>query len=458
MPGSSKDNYLHSISREVLMNEIRTLWKKSKIFRALLVAALIYTFLRIAVQAVLLVDMTSASVSAPEGQVASDLQIYATAAHRFLAHEDMYLESSLPHPELQFLYSPAFALTFMPIWLLPMPVLIPLSALFHIAVYALMYFWWGKMFKRLQLVGASQALTKLLPVWLVFSAFWDDMAYLNIYILMALVATFFIDAVLEEKLGWAIFWLGVIILPIKPQWAFAAALPLLLGRNKFFFRLVIGAVIAYLLVAGTTILVGGVNYGFQQYSDYFAFLARLSRDYAWRGPDSPFLGYNHSIIQIIYYFFGVSPVTLKIATLVKIILLVPLGWVAVKYLTHPLNKRGDEVPHIALDFGFALYLGAFLWLDMVWELSLGIAIFTYLIGTLENKKVTTFLWVIFLPYALVDIWRLLSYLIFGDAVLYEGAYVLTDPLTYLPWIMMVLLTFYAIFIARLWKSPKQLTP
>ena len=43
----------------------------------------------------------------------------------------------------------------------------------------------------------------------------------------------------------------------------------------------------------------------------------------------------------------------------------------------------------------------------------------------------------------------------GDDVLYEGAYVLTDPLIYLPWIMIILLVFYGlcsclkIFIHRL---------
>lgn len=79
------------------------------------------------------------------------------------------------------------------------------------------------------------------------------MASLNIYILMALAATLFIDAVLEERLGWGIFWLGVIIFPIKPQWAFAAAIPLLLGRNKFFLRLMLGSILAYCLIAGATV-------------------------------------------------------------------------------------------------------------------------------------------------------------------------------------------------------------
>jgi hypothetical protein len=88
---------------------------------------------------------------------------------------------------------------------------------------------------------------------------------------------------------------------------------------------------------------------------------------------------------------------------------------------------------------------------MVWELSLGIVIFAYLLATAEQKGTRILLWALFGPYALLDVWRLVSYLALGDAVLYEGAYVLTDPLIYLPWIMIVLLVFYAILLVRLNK-------
>ena len=68
------------------------------------------------------------------------------------------------------------------------------------------------------------------------------------------------------------------------------------------------ALIAYLAVAGITILAGGVEYGIRQYQDYFGFLARLTRDFPWWGPDKPFLGYNHSVMQIVLYYLGVSTV------------------------------------------------------------------------------------------------------------------------------------------------------
>jgi hypothetical protein len=225
----------------------------------------------------------------------------------------------------------------------------------------------------------------------------------------------------------------------------------LLGRYRFFFKLLFGAFIAYLAVAGITILAGGVEYGIQQYRDYFGFLARLTRDYPWWGPDKPFLGYNHSILQIILYYLGVSAANMRLTTIVKLILLIPLGWVSLKFLREPLGKAGSEVAQTALALAFAFYLGAFIWLDMVWELSLGIVIFAYLLATTEQRATRILLWTLFGPYALLDIWRLVSYIALGDNVLYEGAYVLTDPLIYVPWIMIVLLAFYGFLLQKLAK-------
>jgi hypothetical protein len=272
---------------------------------------------------------------------------------------------------------------------------------------------------------------------------------MNTYLLIALFDTFLIQAVLQENLMWASFWLGAVILPIKPHWAFALALPLLLGRYRFFFKLLLGAVLAYLLVAGITILAGGMDYGIRQYQDYFAFLARLTRDYPWWGPDKPFLGYNHSIMQIVLYWLGVSTTNMRLATIIKLILLIPLGWISLKFLRHPSEKAGHEVPTTALALVFAFYLGAFIWLDMVWELSLGMVIFAYLLANTEEKWIRNLLWIIFAPYALLDIWRLVSYISFGDNILYQGSYVLTDPLIYVPWIMMILLVFYAVLLSKL---------
>ena len=438
------------------MKYIRETWSGSRTYRVLLVLAVIYAVLRLAIQVFLFSDAMRPEAVSEGVQVSADLQqSYVASAQHFRAREDLYLKGSLEHVEAHYLYSPAFAFFFAPILLLPLQILLPLMVIIHLAAYGLLYIWWGRIFERNHLIDTARQWARLLPLYLVFSVFWDDLSYMNTYIIIALFATFLIDAILQEKLGWASFWLGAVILPIKPHWAFALALPLLLGRYRFFIRLLIGAAVAYLLVAGTTILAGGVEYGIRQYQDYFGFLSRLTGDYPWWGPDRPFLGYNHSILQIILYLLGVSATTMRLATILKLLLLIPLGWISLKFLRNPVDKPGSDVPETALALVFAFYLAAFIWLDMVWELSLGIVIFAYLLATTEGKGMRVLLWAIFGPYALLDIWRLVSYIALGDDVLYEGSYVLTDPLIYIPWIMITLLVFYAILLRKLNKLSTQ---
>jgi hypothetical protein len=105
-----------------------------------------------------------------------------------------------------------------------------------------------------------------------------------------------------------------------------------------------------------------------------------------------------------------------------------------------------------IDFAFALYLGAFIWLDVVWELSLTIAIFGYLLATLEGERMKSLVWAAFIPYALIDLWQLVSFAVFGMDVVAPGPYILTDPSIYIPMIMIVLLTFYALLIGRVWEA------
>ena len=432
------------------MNRIRECWSTSKTYRALLIAALVYAGLRLAIQVYLFSDALVTQSTTKGAQISSDLELaYIPAAQHFRAGEDLYLKGSLAVIEYHFNYAPSFAFYLSPVLLLPLNLLVPFLVLIHLLVYVLFYIVWARIFEKNNLSSVAIMWAKLLPLFLVFSVFWDDLAYLNIYLLTALFASYLIEAVLEENLGWSIFWLGVVIMPIKPHWGFALAVPLLLGRYKFFSKLLAGSIIAYLLVAGITILAGGVDYGIRQYHDYFAFLARLSRDFPWRGPDQPFLGYNHSIIQIVLYYLGVSPANMEIATILKLILLFPLGLISFKFLRHPLYKKGNEVPEIALALAFAFYLGAFIWLDMVWELSLGLVLFAFLLATTQQRNTRIFLWILFTPYALLDIWRLGSYLALGDRVLYQDSYVLTDPLIYVPWIMFVLLGFYTLLLLRL---------
>jgi hypothetical protein len=291
-----------------------------------------------------------------------------------------------------------------------------------------------------------------IPVWLVFSAFWSDLGYLNLYVTMALLSTLSIRAVLNEHLGWSLLWLSI-ILQIKPQWAFALAVPLLLGRHRFFLRLVTLTILLYIAIVGVTILMVGPTYGWSQHVEYVRFLGRLSRDFPWRGIDQGFLGYNHSITQIVVYLLGAKPSTLLLAKVLKALLLAPLVVVAWRHASQPADAAAESVPQRGLDLAFLLYLGAFLWLDMVWELTLGIAAFVYLLATLDGRGKRTLTYAVFLPYALIDLWQLASVALFGMKVIAPGPYVLTDPSIYVPLIAIVILAFYALFIKRLWTPP-----
>src|ERR1044071_10472064 len=116
-------------------------------------------------------------------QVSADLQqSYIASAQHFQAREDLYLKGSLEHVEAHYLYSPAFAFFFSPILLLPLPILLPVMVVVHLLVYGLLFIWWNRIFVQSGLTEVARQWAGLLPVYLVFSAFWDDLSYMNTYL------------------------------------------------------------------------------------------------------------------------------------------------------------------------------------------------------------------------------------------------------------------------------------
>ncbi len=433
-------------------------WSRSKAFRVILIIALIFALLRLALQVVYLSgSLLNEGTGQTEQFVPDDLQVYLNAAQHFQTRQELYLKGPLEHVEF-YQYAPSYALVLVPFLRLPPSTIVFLDAILHILAYILLYLFWGRIFHRLKLHQANELLAWTLPVWLIFSQFWADLGFLNIYIFMSLLATLLIEAVLYERLGWSLVWLSI-ILQLKPQWAFAAAIPLLLGQWRFFLKLIVLAIITYGAIVGLMMLVAGSTYVWQQYTDYFQFLLNMSNNFPWRGPEAPFLGYNHSITQIVVYWLGISPNTLWLATGIKILLLVPLALISIRHILRPVRGAGYNFPQLSLDVAFTLYLGAFIWLDIVWELSLGIAMFTYLLATSNQKGARILICIVFLSYALLDFWQVASYLIFGPDIVANGGYVLTDPSIYIPLIMGVILAFYVLLLKRLWatSSPGKLT-
>lgn len=430
---------------------------QSKVYRLVLVAAIAYAVLRLTIHigymVVMLVpalgfmDDAKAAAGAPlEPMVPVDLQIYLDAAARIRDGLPLYPTGEIIEV---FQYAPPYALANVPFLWLPRWMTVLVHSGMHIAAYLGLYWVWVRIFKTCGLPRVVDGLVGMLPVWLVFSAFWSDLGYLNIYIIVALLGSLLIDALLREKFGASLLWLSL-ILQTKPHWAFALALPVLLGRFRWFVKLIGAAAAVYLGIVGITMLVAGPSYVLEQMLAYGRLLSDLSEGFPWRGPEEPFLGYNHSVKQVIYYGLGVTQTATWIVAAVKLTLLIPLGLIAVRFFLRARRGNTFTAP-TALELAFAFYLGAFIWLDMVWELSLGIVIYTYLVSAAVCGSSRVVVHLAFLPYALIDLWQLLTVMIFGVEAVSPGMYILTDPSIYVPMILGVLLLFYALLLARLWR-------
>jgi len=425
---------------------IRELWRSSKVYRLALIAALVLAILRLAAHAAALADPAS-------GEIGADLQTYLKAAASFAQRQPLYPSGWLENINF-YQYSPAYALAFLPFARLPLVVTLVIHTLLHLGAYWLMYTTWKRIFAALHLPAAQGALALTLPAWLLFTAFWGDLIYLNIYILTACLASLLIEAILHQRFGWSLLWLSL-ILQVKPHWAFAAALPLLLGQRRFFLRLLGAAIGVYLGVFALCLLAGGPAYVAGQYADYYRLLGQMSANFPWRGPSQGFIGYNHSVKQVFVFLTGVTPTTLLLADGIKVLLLVPLIILCLRCILRPPNCTALQAPELALELLFALYLGAFIWLDMVWELSLGVVILAYLLSVTRPALNRSVLWAVFIPYVLVDLWQLISYVAFGAEIFIQDAYLASDYSIYLPVILIVLLTFYIALIARLWQRQPQ---
>jgi hypothetical protein len=381
--------------------------------------------------------------------IPNDLQDYMDAAIRLVNHEALYP----PTDKMEYYqYPPVFALAIRLLLWIPPAVNFTISFLLRLVGYVILYIGWGRIFRRTKIKRAIEMWVWTLPIWLVFSTFWSDLAYMNIYIITAVFATLFIDAILGENLFLSVLWL-TILLQTKPHWAFALAIPILLGRWKFFSKLLLATVVINVAIIAGFLLVVGPAYGWQQWLDYPQFLASLSGSFPWRTLEMGFMGYNHSIMQIVVFLLGKSAGSVRLATTIKLLLLAPLAVVCVRQLLHPAKRSGYEIPELAIGLTFVLYLGVFIWMDMVWELSLGCAIFAFLLIPDERGRGSrALLWLVFIPYTLIDLWQIVSYAIFGDKIITPNGYVLTDYSVYIPVVMIVILVFYGFLIRQLWNS------
>jgi hypothetical protein len=421
------------------MRYFRLLWSRSKMYRTLVIITALLALLRLAASfSFYWID--ESGVTLP-----SDLLIYTEAANNFRFRQNLYPVGELPADDMFFQYQPAYALAFTPILWLPDGALLIAFTLLHIAAYGLIYVQWCRIFRELGFDQANELMARTLPVWLIFSAAWYWLDCLNVGIFVALAATLLVDAAVNERLGWAVLWLSL-ILQTKPTWAFAVAVPLLLGRRRFFFKLVALAAVVYVVIGGTTILAAGPAYGWQQYVGYIQHLGGFRGNWPWRGPDEPCLGDNHSITQIVVYLLGVTPTTLQLAMGIKLLLLAPLAAICLLHLVRPIKRVSRDVPELSLGLTFGLYLGTYIWLDMVYEVFLSIVIFVYLVSALERLGSKILVWAAFLLYALADFWFAVS--TFGPTTADDRN--LWNLSNHIPTVMIVVLILYALLMKQLW--------
>src|SRR6185295_5704058 len=111
-----------------------------------------------------------------------------------------------------------------------------------------------------------------------------------------------------------------ILLPIKPQWAFALGIPFLFGQWRFLAKVAGGALLAYFAILAGTILLSG-QYALQQYREYFQFLQSIPNTFVWNTViKDGHIGYNNSIMQLVIFFANRAPYSMSLTTALKILL------------------------------------------------------------------------------------------------------------------------------------------
>jgi hypothetical protein len=434
------------------------LWKNTIIYRIALCLAIVLALGRMGLH-FLTMRSTLNPVQFPQAltgwwstesaKLPPDLQVYWDAAERFAEQKDLY-SAEAGGEVIIYQYSPAFALLYSLGLLLPLPMVVLLMSILNVAAYVGLFLLWAHLFHRFQMRSALNLLVAILPVWILFSGFWIDLSLLNIHIIISFLASLLLLAVIKERLLISVVLL-VLLVQTKPYWAFLLLIPLLLGRYQFFLRLLAYSLLGYLGIVLATSAIGSWSYVSAQYREYMRISLYLSRNYPWRTMQDGFLGYNHAIKQVAYYLFGYSSFVNGIVNLVKQLLFLPLFLVILAYLIRPLEQPGWERPDVALDVAFGVYLGVYVYLDFVWELTLGIIVVIYLLSLEKKGWVRGFLWGVFLLYSLMDLWGTLGFLFNGKKILEGGIFIISNPNIYLPVVLFFLLALYLKMIFRLWR-------
>jgi hypothetical protein len=295
---------------------------------------------------------------------------------------------------------------------------------------------WRRVFS-IFLPNSPSLMTAWLPVWLIYSQWFADQNYLNIYTVLMVLTGALTLAIARER-SWLAVLLAALILQTKPHYAFPLILPLLLGNWRYFIKLLAGTATAYLAVAGATVLAVGPPYGLALYDDYARFLTSIQANYPW---SSYYLGYNHSWYSIVHWIFGIRPWASIVVTAIKIVSFIPVGWLGWRVLRGRITDR----PIAALGLALALHLWSMTLLDQLWEVSLAIVAFMYLLAT-AAPAIRRAAILIGVPFALLGLAQLAGW---GAAILVDSSMEQLDITARVPLLMAAALGLCALVLVTI---------
>jgi hypothetical protein len=184
---------------------LRQQWRNSSSFRLWTSLAIPGLVINLALTVLWQMEVFAFEDSPP----ANDLKIYLEAGNRFLQRENLYIA---PKPDFSlYAYSPAFAVVPGFLTLFRHKVVWVVDALLHIIIYWAIYWRWFVIFREQRLNSTAAVLIRLFPLWIIFTGLLYEIAYMNIYIFMAFIATLFLEAMLYQQTGKAILWLVTLL-------------------------------------------------------------------------------------------------------------------------------------------------------------------------------------------------------------------------------------------------------
>lgn len=417
---------------------LRQEWARSAWFRMLTIAGAAVSLL-----ITLLIGAWQFGLLSADDLFIVDLKFYLDASQRFLGRQALYIA---PRPDFGlYAYSPFFALLLTPLTFVKYEFVWLGDMLLHLAAYLVLYWRWFTIFRQYKLERAAETLIRLFPLWLVFTGLLNEVMSQNVYIFMALAGTLLLEAVLEKHVWKSILWLAI-ILPIKPQWAFALGVPVLLGQWRFLAKIGLGGLAAYLGTIFATSVAAGPGYAIEQYLAHIKFLQTIPQIFFWNTLSAEgHLGYNNSINQIVIFFSNNASYSASLIFGLKMLVLLPL-LIALWYFW---RTKASASSHQKLAWAFLVYIGAFFYLDVVTELTLAMVILCYLLGTLPERKYKRIAWLVSLPYILSFLWASI-FLPLSFALPLHNAII--DPAKFFPVVMLVMLGFYILLLQQIWKQ------